>query len=611
MRLGIPGVCLWRGVILRALDKAGFSLSQLSQAAEGNRAPLEETIRLVAKAIDGDYGGGASKAFTFLREQLDGAASGAEGAEAKLSILSRSTDKVGLSFGGAATLAKGLYAPLKSALDLAQSETRAKAVADAALEATNAYNALVLANAELVKFLNPAAGTFSAEVTKLISQLPGIGSQVQSGFDLGGAIGQADIDNALAGFDTTLADLVQKGVEAGLSADEIKKAIAALPIPELQITDEAKKALNQDIADLVLSDKIDIVVESNKTKLVADAKATAAKYGAVILGEKGNLKDAGAQLTAGLTEGMRAGAAKVAAAATAIARQAQAAFKSAMQISSPSKVFVGYGENIGQGLVLGIEAFMPKIGQVATDLGGSIGSAAADGIRRSTEEASAALGEFIDKLNSDISSAQLDAIKGSLLGGQTLDMARTGIGSDLAGIIDAGKAIADSIKEGKGGSFGFSGLEGLGNRQDVFGVVSEIKDLAETLFDVGTPIGDIVNELSFMREALLSTASAAGFNRTELEGLIDSLGLSQGAINSLASATADAQRQVVDAAAAEKAKADALAQADANAQATQDAERGNATTIINNIAIPYGDLEAVALAVSNRQASAASRRIRR
>ena len=51
--------------------------------------------------------------------------------------------------------------------------------------------------------------------------------------------------------------------------------IAALPIPELQITDEAKKALNQDIADLVLSDKIDIVVESNKTKLVADAKATA------------------------------------------------------------------------------------------------------------------------------------------------------------------------------------------------------------------------------------------------------------------------------------------------------------------------------------------------
>ena len=137
------------------------------------------------------------------------------------------------------------------------------------------------------------------------------------------------------------------------------------------------------------------------------------------------------------------------------------------------------------------------------------------------------------------------------------------------------------------------------------------RHLAETLFDVGTPIGDIVNELSFMREALLSTASAAGFNRTELEGLIDSLGLSQGAINSLASATADAQRQVVDAAAAEKAKADALAQADANAQATQDAERGNATTIINNIAIPYGDLEAVALAVSNRQASAASRRIRR
>lgn len=618
-----------------ALDKAGFSLSQLSAAAEGSRGAVDGVLAKLAASGDPTRSGalsvGTIKAMEFLNGQLKLADKGAEGAATRLSILGRDTDTAARSADAAASRYQGMADAIAASDLAAQKANLAGFVNDAKTAADDALLAFQNANAELLKFLNPEAGTIEETINRVIQSLPGLASQVQGGIDVGGALGQADIDTALAGLDVSIAEVVQKGLDDGLSTDQIKEKLAglAIPISELDVTQDVKDTLLSDITNLLSSDQIEIVAkvkaESDAASARDAAAATVAKVAEVVAKFGPSLKPSGKALSDGVAKGISSGALVVANAATAIANAASAAFKKAMGIASPSKVFVGYGQNIGQGLVLGVDSFMPKVGDASTFLGKSVGEMAAEGIKNSKIEALDALDEFIGDLNDKIGGAKFQAIKDALAGGLTLDSARTSFGGDLKGILDAGQSVRDSMieayaaarkgeKAGPVGSFDITGLAGIENRQNFTSVVKNIKEMAETLFEAGTPIGEITAELQFMRKALLDTAGAAGFNRAEIEALVDSLGLSTGAIDSLATATANAQQKVTDAAAAEKAKADAAEQRQADLQAADEKQReldkAASTIINNNIVVPYGDMEAIALAVSNRQQSEAARRIR-
>lgn len=85
---------------------------------------------------------------------------------------------------------------------------------------------------------------------------------------------------------------------------------------------------------------------------IGDAVAAVPKFAS-------GMYTAAGQLIDGLVNGIKDGAARVAKTVTDIASGIKDAFTFHMKINSPSKVFAGYGVNIGQGLDIGLNRSMP------------------------------------------------------------------------------------------------------------------------------------------------------------------------------------------------------------------------------------------------------------
>jgi hypothetical protein len=73
----------------------------------------------------------------------------------------------------------------------------------------------------------------------------------------------------------------------------------------------------------------------------------------------------GPDIVDGLVSGVENGAARLVKSVSGLAGKAKAAFKDALGIHSPSKVFAGYGVNIGAGLNKGLDRSMPDGGDMA------------------------------------------------------------------------------------------------------------------------------------------------------------------------------------------------------------------------------------------------------
>lgn len=609
--------------VAEALNKVGFSINDLVAAAGGNTGPISGILNQLKSAAE-DGAPKALQAFVFLGRELKGFEAGAKGAAATQEILNHavggSTGVMAFLAKGATDAARGITAAGDRYTALAASvASNAKTTAlDAVYQrSSDAKDALQKANEELYKLLNPDAGTFQSALDGLTLQLPGIADQIKTGLDLGGALGGANIDTAVSGLKTAIADASAQGVKDGLTADQIKKNIADLTIPigELDVPQSVKDTLNATLYEAVTSNAIDLTVQAN----TENVNATVGIIAEIV---RQAFKDhptdsSGEQITNGLIRGMKNKAQAAADAASAIAKAISAAAKAALVINSPSKVFEEIGGYTIEGLQVGMTKNSGKVIDVATGLGVAIGDATANGIRIATIRASDALKSMIDDLKSQIASSQLDVIGKTLAGNATLDAAQSGFGGDLKSITEKAAAIAESIKKKEGGSFALSGADGLDNRSMFSSAVEDIKKLGETLFSSGKSITEVTDQLSFMRQALIDTGTNAGFSASELTDLISNLGLSTSAIGGLASATAEAQQRVIDAAKAEEAKkkaeedaaaADEAAKkkADAAAQLAEDRK----LTIINNLTLPYGDMEAVALHVTNRQAAQLGRRVR-
>ena len=89
----------------------------------------------------------------------------------------------------------------------------------------------------------------------------------------------------------------------------------------------------------------------------------------------GKFFDAGVDIVKGLWHGIESLASKPVEAIKKIGTDVAGAFKGLLGIHSPSRVFMGFGDNIGHGAALGIEGSMPRVQKAAVGLAGTALSA--------------------------------------------------------------------------------------------------------------------------------------------------------------------------------------------------------------------------------------------
>lgn len=82
----------------------------------------------------------------------------------------------------------------------------------------------------------------------------------------------------------------------------------------------------------------------------------------------GSASKAASDFVQGLVQGIQSGAAAVVKAVTGLADAASAAFRSALDINSPSGVMMAYGANMGDGVVEGVDASASKVAKSATGM---------------------------------------------------------------------------------------------------------------------------------------------------------------------------------------------------------------------------------------------------
>jgi hypothetical protein len=82
----------------------------------------------------------------------------------------------------------------------------------------------------------------------------------------------------------------------------------------------------------------------------------------------GSWSELGSLFVEGLVLGIKTAAGKALDAVKNLGMGIKNAFKSVMQIQSPSKVFFGFGANIGQGAVLGMRAMQPQVDEAAASM---------------------------------------------------------------------------------------------------------------------------------------------------------------------------------------------------------------------------------------------------
>lgn len=130
----------------------------------------------------------------------------------------------------------------------------------------------------------------------------------------------------------------------------------------------------------------------------------------------------GAAIVEGAVAGMDAKRGALAERARALASQVSVPFREALEIHSPSRVFEGYGQNIGEGLVRGIDAASPQVQASASGM-----AAAVDGAWR--------MPSWIDEMTGGVQgfgSEFTAAVKSVAKGAETMKSAIAGLVDSLA-----------------------------------------------------------------------------------------------------------------------------------------------------------------------------------
>jgi hypothetical protein len=133
----------------------------------------------------------------------------------------------------------------------------------------------------------------------------------------------------------------------------------------------------------IISGIFNSVVSTIRGKISAAVSAAAAIVTGIIgriNSVRNSLVSAGRDLIQGLLNGISAMAGSVIQKARDIANSVKNAIKGALHIGSPSKVMIGYGKNIGEGLVIGMKALERTVGTTSVGLALSAASGPSVGL---------------------------------------------------------------------------------------------------------------------------------------------------------------------------------------------------------------------------------------
>lgn len=309
---------------------------------------------------------------------------------------------------------------------------------------------------------------------------------------------------------------------------------------------------------------------------------------------------AGEQVSIGFAAGINSKEYLALRAASDLANNTIHAANGALQVKSPSRVFIAIGRYVSEGLAIGItdgasqaaaavDAAIDKM-LVAARSGGS---QIADAMRQAGVSLFGALTGSGAALNtsSPLSTAQAGVTSAiqSLL--STFDSNTTTV-FDIAKKKDKDRSLADKNILGES-LFSLSALDVIGasNLAALTDAFDAIAGLGETLLTQGDSAESVAARLQKEVDALIATAIGLGFNADEVGNLADALGLSRdalaGFVDELNGISVDAAQTSLPSFATPKPIRDPRRRPE----------------ITNNIYLPSGDARAAALAVANRQAA--------
>lgn len=254
----------------------------------------------------------------------------------------------------------------------------------------------------------------------------------------------------------------------------------------------------------------------------------------------------GRSIDNGIINGIRIGSADVAAAAAAMANRAVAAANRALGVSSPSKVFFKIGQFVIAGFVGAIQEGTGDVESSITDLVGKAVDAATGALTDASRQLRSGNQSLFDALFGS-SSAQGKSSLGGLQGDITVAFQSLGstIGNSVSTAADvlkrsATEALSNADLDILGElatSLNPNDVLGASNRAALVGSIDDIVNLGKSLIDQGVPAAQVTQTMQGYLDHLRQLGVQYGLNITDVNGVIDSLGLGSDALASFVDAS--------------------------------------------------------------------------
>jgi len=268
-----------------------------------------------------------------------------------------------------------------------------------------------------------------------------------------------------------------------------------------------------------------------------------------------------------------------------------------LKISSPSKVFMGIGEDTMKGLAIGIQNGADDVTSATADVVKALIDASQTAADRLALAGRTALGGVFEGVfNSAAAQARIAGIEAGRGLTTAFEGIRKSVEDEAASLFQAASTAANERTPEQNRIIArsdFASVFNLSNQQAIQTAVEAIKTFGASLLASGVNADGAANSMIAYRNTLLQTAAAAGLNIQQTAALVDQLGLSNDALNQFVQLGRQAT-QVVNA-------APGFAPTPPPPLTTGP----NPTTIFNvdnRFDLPFGDPQAVSLAVVNRLA---------
>lgn len=347
------------------------------------------------------------------------------------------------------------------------------------------------------------------------------------------------------------ADTTAQAAQAQTMANDFIAAFAKATgeAPPIDVTKKIEAAQTPQQAAAIMSDFVfaanqaagrtsiqtpKITPDTAGAEKAGKALAEAAKAGAGSV----SFSDIGASLAGSLALGIQNHTQAGVDAAAIMAHQVAQAAKNALKIGSPSKIFVEIGKDITDGLAEGLKVGTSDATGASEQLAQAVINAALTAQQRARLALSAGQVSLFEAMFGDVGAAAasaVDAAKGSFTTGlsgiaDALDSAASQLFA-AAAKKPGERTLADRLLIGENvRSLNLGDELGVGNRNAIATAVKSIEDIGSALLKQGQSATTVAKTLATYRAQLLAFTTVLGFNRTQVDALLNSLGLSASAI---------------------------------------------------------------------------------